>query len=215
MRQRRYCLFNLIAAVTAVSTGLITLVALFVDTGILAAIAALVIQISVVVLAISLIVGFLNLMLVHLRRIRGIRTGGLHSLVLTSTAVVIILLHALDVRTSDDLKKPLSPIIFDAILVPLESALAGLLFFFLVFAAYRMLRHQMTWNSFLFLGSLLLIVAGWLPLKELDALKDMRDWALEYPVSAGSRGILIGTGLATVAAGLRVLIGQDRVYREE
>jgi len=37
---------------------------------------------------------------------------------------------------------------------------------------------------------------------------------LSVPVSAGARGILLGIALAITVAGVRVLIGQDRSYRE-
>jgi hypothetical protein len=42
----------------------------------------------------------------------------------------------------------------------------------------------------------------------------VRDWLLAVPVSAGARGILLGIALATVVTGVRVLIGQDRSYRD-
>ena len=37
---------------------------------------------------------------------------------------------------------------------------------------------------------------------------------MTVPVNAGASGILLGIALATVVAGVRVLIGQDRTYGE-
>ena len=52
-----------------------------------------------------------------------------------------------------------------------------------------------------------------LPLAELAPLRPWREWLMTVPVSAGARAMLIGIALATVTAGLRALLGQDRSYR--
>jgi hypothetical protein len=45
-------------------------------------------------------------------------------------------------------------------------------------------------------------------------LTQIRDWVLSVPVSAGTSGILIGVALGTVVVGLRLLLGQDRSFRD-
>jgi hypothetical protein len=55
---------------------------------------------------------------------------------------------------------------------------------------------------------------GALPLPGLSLMAGLRDWLMAVPVSAGARGILLGIALATIVTGVRVLIGQDRSYRE-
>jgi hypothetical protein len=40
----------------------------------------------------------------------------------------------------------------------------------------------------------------------------VKDWLLQVLGMAGLRGILLGVALGTVAAGLRLLLGQDRPY---
>jgi hypothetical protein len=37
---------------------------------------------------------------------------------------------------------------------------------------------------------------------------------LTVPVNAGTRGLLLGVAIGVVAVGVRVLIGQDRTFRE-
>jgi len=64
-----------------------------------------------------------------------------------------------------------------------------------------------------FTGALLLALVGWIPLDGAEVLADAREWLIRVPVSAGARGILIGVGLGTVAAGVRALTGQDRSIR--
>ncbi len=98
--------------------------------------------------------------------------------------------------------------------VSVELALAGLVVFALVYGAFRLLRRRVTWSGVLFIIALLIVLIGALPLAQITLLRDVRDWLMAVPVSAGARGILLGIALATVVTGVRVLIGQDRSYRE-
>jgi hypothetical protein len=98
--------------------------------------------------------------------------------------------------------------------VAIESSLAGLLLFALVYGAYRTLRKRVSGWGLLFMIALLVVLAGALPLANLAPVAALRDWLMSVPVSAGARGILLGIALATVVTGVRVLIGQDRSYRE-
>jgi hypothetical protein len=83
-----------------------------------------------------------------------------------------------------------------------------------VYGAYRLMRRRVTWWGMLFTLVLLIILIGALPLPGAVGLVSVRDWLMSVPVSAGARGILLGIALATVVTGVRVLIGQDRSYRE-
>jgi hypothetical protein len=77
-----------------------------------------------------------------------------------------------------------------------------------------MMRRRVTWSAVLFTLALLVILVGALPLAQVGWLTQFRNWLLAIPVSAGARGILLGIALATVVTAVRVLIGQDRSYRE-
>jgi hypothetical protein len=105
-------------------------------------------------------------------------------------------------------------LLLETVQVSVESALAGLIVFALVYGAYRMMRRRVTWSAVLFTLALLIILIGALPLPQVGWLTQLRGWLLAVPVSAGARGILLGIALATVVTGVRVLIGQDRSYRE-
>ncbi len=105
-------------------------------------------------------------------------------------------------------------LLLEDVQVAIESALAGLVLFALVYGAYRIMSRRVSWGNFLFILSLLVILIGALPLRETAFIADVRAWLLAVPVSAGARGILLGIALATVVTGVRVLIGQDRAYRE-
>jgi hypothetical protein len=105
-------------------------------------------------------------------------------------------------------------ILLENVQVSIESALAGLLLFTLVYGAYRTLRGRLSGWGVLFTLALLIILIAALPLPGFQVVSNVRDWLMDVPVSAGARGILLGIALATVVAGVRVLTGQDRSYRE-
>ena len=228
--RRRFSLAAALLTAITVVFGLLTLAGLAplpgVDDGttqLLSQLSTILIQLVTVVGAFALILGVLNLLTVHLNKFSISARGGLYSLITLLTAVAVVVVHVLDRagvlkalepgRTPSD-----SPIVsltlMDVLQVTLESALAGLLAFFLVYAAYRLLRQRLTAWNVLFLVALIAVLIGYIPLSNLDALSAFRDWLLRVPVSAGTRGILIGVALGTVITGVRLLLGQDRSFRE-
>jgi hypothetical protein len=204
-----------LASTLAISVALLTLGGLFAEGGALQAIASLLVQIVVVSGALALLLGILNLLSVHLGRVERLERGWPYSLVVIVTALVVIVLHAADVRTNDSAAYRFSDRIFEQTLVALASALAALICFFLVYSAYRLLREGVSFNGCLFTLALVLALLGAVPLAELEPLANLRAWLLEVPATAGSRGLLIGIALGTITVGLRVLLGQERAYREE
>ena len=174
-------------------------------------ISAFFLQMVTVVIALTVIIGILNLIGVHVRRVGRREGGGVYSMILLISFTLVLMVYAIE-RDSDSQEG--STALLSSVQLSIESALAGLLFFALVYGAYRMLRERVTWTGLLFIGVLLVVLLGALPFSELEFMVDARDWLLETPVSAGARGILLGVALATIVTGVRVLIGQDRSYRE-
>lgn len=214
---RRHRLVNFLATVTVISIGVVTLIGLLTERGSTpATVADFLIQLVTVTAAVAVLIGILNLIGVHLGRISHTEHGWPYSLIVLLAAAGVVVLRILDKAEiwSGDLEdEQISPRVFEAVQVSLESALAALLVFFLVFAAYRLLRRRVTvWNT-LFSAAAVIVLVGWIPFENTEILGDIRDWVVEVPVSAGARGLLIGVGLGTLVAGVRVLIGQDRSYR--
>ncbi len=201
-----------LASSLVLALGLITLWGLF--PGSLAApVAAALIQLVVIVSAVAVLVGVLNLLWVHLRRVINGDPGWPYSLALFFSALLVIVLITLE-RLGLVVNNQLSGFLFSAVQVSVESALAGLLAFFLVFAAARLLRHRVTWGAVLFVITLLIVLIGWLGLPVLGPLNDLSAWIRDVPATAGARGLLIGIALGATATGIRVLLGQDPSYRE-
>ena len=212
------------ATVIAVGVGLFTLAGLLIgeNLGLLSAIAQAgqvrqrtdyLLQVVVVTVAVTVLVGVLNLLWVHLTRIRYRRAGWGYSIVLVLSTLAVIVLTILERADLLTQEPPLTTILLEQVQVSIESALSGLLLFALVYGAYRVLRHRVSAWGLLFVLSLVIVLVGALPLN-IPLLTGARDLWLSVPVSAGARGILLGIALATVVAGVRVLVGQDRSYRE-
>lgn len=209
-----------IATAITISVGFVTLFGLLLteDMGVppalvetLSAVAGVFLQLVTLVAALLVLLGVGNLLVVHVRRVGDRQRGLLNSLVLLLAFGAVIAARILE-RDADD--PAVSRLLLNDALIAIESTLAALLFFALVYGAYRMMRHRVTWAGGFFVTALLLVLAGALPFAGLDPLADLRDWLLNTPVNAGARGILLGIALATAVTGVRVLIGQDRSYRE-
>lgn len=175
------------------------------------AISQVLIQLVTIIGAVALIIGILNLLLVNVRNLR----RNIYGIFTLLTALGIIVLHILEranIFTVKDANVTMT--LMDVVQVAIESALSGLLFFFLVFAAYRMMRRRVTFWNVLFIASLVLVLISYNPIFKIDLLVRFQEWLLRVPVGAGTRGLLIGIAIGTVTVGVRVLIGQDRTLRE-
>jgi hypothetical protein len=209
-------LLGALSSAIAIGFGLLTLVGLIAgqQVGIFASLTDIFLQLVVITTAVAVLIGIFNLLSVHLFRIGRRRGGWFYSVILVISTVGVLLLYVLEranVLTGDP---PITTILLETVQVSIESALAGLILFALVYGAYRMMRRRVTWAGILFTLVLLILLVGALPLPGLGLIASFRDWLLAVPVSAGARGILLGIALATVVTGVRVLIGQDRSYRE-
>lgn len=160
----------------------------------------------VITAAMTILIGMMNLLAVHTVRVVRGPHGRINSLALLVSFLGALTLYAM--------KDPLSSVLLNDVQTSIESALAALLFFTLVLGAMRVMRRRMSLGGLLFVLSILIVLVGVLPLPALEGLAGLREWWLAIPASAGARGILLGIALATVVAGLRVLLAQDRSYGE-
>lgn len=211
-------LWRILAAAAALSFGLIVLFGLLLGdvldavlqsrglpAGIPAAVTSSLLQIAAITVAITVFIGLLNLYNVHLLRLIRRQRGSLYSVVMLISAGAVIAFWITGQRDANR-------VLLDSVQVALESALAGLVLFALVYGAYRFMRRGVTVTGLLFTAVVLIMLIGVLPGD--NVITQLRAWLLAVPVSAGERGILLGIALATVVTGVRVLAGQDRNYRE-
>jgi len=163
--------------------------------------ATLLLRLVAIVIALSIVIGIVNLLYVHITRLaRGKFYSGL---LLASFSITIYWSIAMQGDTS----------LLAAVQVPIESALAGLLFLSLVSGAATVLAKRTDVWGLLFILIVLFVMLASLPLAELALLQNWHEWLMRVPVSAGARAILLGIALGTVVVGTRALLGLDRATR--
>jgi hypothetical protein len=207
-----------IPAALAIGIGLITLLTYFVPVAELMSMRLILTNWAVVLGGLAVLIGVLNLILVHFRRIQGKAKGTIYSLVTVVAAVGTFVVGALEgLRAGSPTlyqEGSLTYTLFTGILAASQAALAGLVMFFLVVGAVRMLKSKPNRWSILFLTVVVVMLVGWLPFGFLGFANAFRDWTISVPALAGARGILLGIALGIVAVGLRVLIGAERPYKD-
>ena len=167
------------------------------------------VQWAVLLAAVALLVGMINLVLVHLRKVRG---GGLNAVY--SLVLVVALLATFALGTFFGPDHPWPRWLFDNVQVPVEASLMAILAVALAYASARVLHRRINVLSIAFVLTALVILLGtgsffW---GEIPLVIDSARWLSRVPAAAGARGILLGVALGTIATGLRVLMGVDRPY---
>jgi len=162
------------------------------------------VQIAVVIAGVAVLMGFIRLISVHVERIRR-RKGIFYSFVLILSALVTLGVVLFLRETADT-------ILFNGVIVPMQSALGALLAVFLALAAFRMLRRRRTFGSFCFLLSALVVLITQVPI-DVPALTTVRQF-VDALTTGGMRGLLLGVALGTLAVAFRVLLAIDRPQSE-
>ncbi len=196
--------------IAAILCGLFALVDYFVPNPQLDAIGAKLVEGVAILAAFALLLGVLNLLNVHAHRI----VAGEHNRGF-SLLLIIALLVTLVVGIAFPASAGISWI-FGNILYPLEATMGALLAFFVVRALYRAFRLRSIHALILLVTSLTVFLIQ-LPFSAAlsPSLPALRDWILAVPVTAGMRGIILGTALGTTATSLRIILAVDHPYAGE
>lgn len=163
--------------------------------------------------AFTIVIGLGNLLFVHVGRTVRFKPDSVFSLLLVLSAaavLAVVILERNGTLAPPADQPPYTTVLRNTVLYSVEASLAGLLAFSLVYGAARLTRTRVSLETIVFLISLvvsLVIRAGF---GAGTAFQNIP----ERMVDAGATGVLLGIALATVAAGVRILIGQDSSYRE-
>ncbi len=158
-------------------------------------------RLIVIFLALSIVIGIANLLFVHVSRLT---SGKFYSAVLLASFGFTIYWYV--TRRGDTS-------LLEAVQLPIESALAALLFVSLVHGSSRVMGKRNDIWGLLFVAVVVVVLLASLPLAELAPVKAWSDWLMRIPVSAGVRAMLLGIALGMVVTGVRAVLGQDRSYR--
>ncbi len=219
--------FNLIATVIAVSTGLVTLLAYFIPLDLLVGLRLALVSLVSLLAAWAVLAGALNLLIVHSRKFANQAPGGLYSVfvVLGFLAVLVGNLVAPFLGWGQGAASAANSWFLTYLLSAGGASLAALIAFFLVYAGYRLLRLKrggppsLMIVVFVVSAVLALIALAPWPAGAPDptllagtTLHDVVRTLTRVPAIAGARGLLLGIALGAVATGLRLLLGLDRPY---
>jgi hypothetical protein len=202
----------MVPTVVAGSAGVITLAGYLIPVRPLTFIRDRLIAYAAIIAAFALVLGFINLLRVHLGQILRRKPSWLYSLTLLLSALASLVITSAGLlgRAPNDLDAWW----FSNVLLPLQSGAAGLVALSLGMAGFRLMRSRRTPLTIFFLASALIVLLGTTPLpgtvgRQLVAL---RQWWMSTMALAGIRGLLIGVGLGTLVMGLRIISGVDRPH---
>jgi hypothetical protein len=210
---------RLLAAIIAGVAGLFVLVDFGGATGPAALVADRLIEWAAIITAVALLIGILSVAGSHVQRVRRRREDWPFSLVLLLGLISVIgvgIFFPLPTRDGFELPSGLAEVpirsFFRTVYEPLAASLLALLAFFSLSAALRALgRGSAEAIVIVTVAAVVLIVQ--LPfVAAIPGVGATLQWLNDYIAVAGARGLLIGSAIGALVAGVRVLLGFDMPY---
>ncbi len=192
----------------AIAAGLFVLVGYFFQVEELVDLQVRLIDGAIFIAGWAVLVGIVNLIIVHTEKFRTRQKGGMYGMLL-----VIALLGTFTAGLILGPENPYMRLTVDAIIVPVEASLMAILAVTLIYASIRLLRRRVDVMSVVFLvvALVFLILIMPTPFGPIPGDRAMIDFLSMFS-RGGARGLLIGIALGTLLTGLRVLFGVDRPY---
>jgi hypothetical protein len=196
--------------------GLIVLLSFIFPAEVLLQLRVWLINIAIIVAGMALLLGFFRLLNFHLRRVQQRKSG--YSLVALIVALVVFIILVVEQvlklsGNQDAASLPVSNLIFNSVIAPVQSSLGALLAIFLGAAAVRMAQRRRTWGTLWFLLSAIIVLLTQIPVSADSILLPIRQ-VFDALAVGGLRGLLLGVALGTLAVAFRVLLAIDRPQSE-
>jgi len=206
-----------VSTAVAIGVGIIVLAGYFIPSFI--NIRIILLRAGLVLSAVALLVGIINLITVHIKKLGADSENSGYSLILVIALLATLIIGIIDMVQTYLVGKPnfqMTSWIFTNIQLPIETSLLAVTAVSLTYAAASILRKRMDLFSIVFFFVVLLVLLGSfsIPPATLPFLHVIRDWILRVPALGGARGLLLGIALGTITTGIRVLMGTDRPYGE-
>ena len=206
-----------VSTAVAIGVGIIVLAGYFIPSFI--NIRFILLRAGLVRAAGALLVGIINLITVHIKKLGADSENSGYSLILVIALLATLIIGIIDMVQTYLVGKPnfqMTNWIFTNIQLPIETSLLAVTAVSLTYAAASILRKRMDLFSIVFFFVVLLVLLGSfsIPPATLPFLHVIRDWIMRVPALGGARGLLLGIALGTITTGIRVLMGTDRPYGE-
>ncbi|MGB2962757.1 MAG: hypothetical protein WBB69_02090 [Anaerolineales bacterium] len=204
-----------VSVAIAIGVGIIVLAGYFIPS--ITDIRFILLRTGLVLAAVALLVGIINLLTVHLKKMGAESENSGYSLILVIALLVTFIVGIIEMVQTYTVGRPNFQMInwvFTNIQLPIETSLLAVTAVSLTYAAANILRKRMDLFSIIFFFVILLVLLGSfsIPAATLPFLQVIRDWIVRVPALGGARGLLLGIALGTIATGIRILMGTDRPY---
>lgn len=201
----------------AIGVGIIVLAGYFIPS--ITNVRFILLRTGLVLAAVALLVGIINLITVHIKKLGADSENSGYSLILVIALLATLIIGIIDMVQTYLVGKPNYQMIgwiFTNIQLPIETSLLAVTAVSLTYAAASILRKRMDVFSIVFFFVVLLVLLGSfsIPPATLPFLHAIRKWILRVPALGGARGLLLGIALGTITTGIRILMGIDRPYGE-
>jgi hypothetical protein len=195
----------------AIASGIVVLLGYFVRLPIFTNLRDVFLQWAVILSAVLLFVGVVNLSRVHWHKVKSKQPGSWYSILLLVSLVLTLIVALAGYWSSNT---SILTWLFNYVQVPIEASLMAILSVVLALSVLRMMNRRISIFSLIFIGTLLIVLIGTISLPgfEIELLRDLRSWIVQVVATAGARGILLGVALGAILTGLRVILGADRPY---
>lgn len=174
-----------------------------------------------IVVSAAIFLGALNLMYVHVRKIRLRQRNWQYSPVTIAGFVVMFVTGVIFTNAEG---RPFD-YMFQNMVVPMGATMFSLLAFFVASASFRAFRAS-NWRASLLLVSAFIVMLGRVPIGDLlwrmvpgaaggahpNLVSEAAEWIMQWPNLAGQRAVMIGAAMGVVAASLRIIFGIERSY---
>jgi hypothetical protein len=199
-----------VAAAIAIAVGVVVLLGYFLPLPVLQGLRITLLGWGVTLAGIASLIGILNLLSVHLRKLTLPSGRDLYSLFLILAFLVTLGLGLWLTPASPQFQH-----VVTSIQAPVETSLLAVLTVVLAIAGIRLFQRRKGWVAVLFIASALIFLflnSGLSSfIGNISFFKTFADLTQQFPM-AGARGILLGIALGSLTTGLRILLGADRPY---
>jgi hypothetical protein len=193
------------------SIGILVLAGYFVPVQPLLGIRTVLLDWAVIILGAASLVGVINLLRVHARKVQQEDAGWVNSIFML-TAFVVVVGFGLWVGPGNMTYTRG----VNGIMIPIESSLLALLAVTLATAIIRAFKPTISYTSIVFILSGLFFLwagTGFIPFQETPAVQQVLTVFNTLPIG-GARGLLLGIALGSLTTGIRALTGLDKPYTE-
>ena len=200
---------DLIAFIICGISGIITLVAFFINSPNAIAIQDGLDNWIIILGAFGFVMGGLSVLLNHAFRINRKSEGWLYSIILVVCLVGMAVLGIF----YDYGPNGFFQWLYKNVQNPMQATMFAFLAFYVASASYRAFRVK-NWMATLLFVSAVVVMIGSVPIGESMWSKStvISQWILNVPSLAAQRALLIGSALGLVSTGLKMLLGIERSW---